>query len=202
MKNSETAIKSRAWTFVVYPGESAPENWRSIIDDFHLRWLESPLHSLDTNADGSEKKPHVHVMVVFDSPRSLAQMKEITSPLNCPAPQVVRDTRAMARYFIHLDNPEKHQYARQDLIPHGGLDLDELLLRSSSDYVKISKEILTYCRENNICEYGTICDECQAHGFDDWYDCLFHNTMFFKGYFASQRHKVTYHFDQETGEVK
>ena len=38
--------KGRDWTFVVYP-ESAPSNWRELLDDTHLRWIESPLHDKD-----------------------------------------------------------------------------------------------------------------------------------------------------------
>lgn len=38
--------KGRDWTFIVYP-ESAPENWREILDETHLRWIESPLHDKD-----------------------------------------------------------------------------------------------------------------------------------------------------------
>src|SRR5699024_11179639 len=52
--------RTRNWTFVVYP-ESAPEDWREIIDDLHVPWIESPLHDKDVNPDGEIKKPHWHV---------------------------------------------------------------------------------------------------------------------------------------------
>lgn len=45
---SEKIIKGRDWAFIVYP-ESAPENWREILDDTHIRWIESPLHDKDFN---------------------------------------------------------------------------------------------------------------------------------------------------------
>ena len=38
---SEKIIKGRDWAFIVYP-ESAPENWREILDETHMRWIESP----------------------------------------------------------------------------------------------------------------------------------------------------------------
>ena len=34
--------RTRNWNVIVYP-ESAPENWRQIIDDLHIEWAESPL---------------------------------------------------------------------------------------------------------------------------------------------------------------
>ncbi|MGF2071860.1 Rep family protein [Enterococcus casseliflavus] len=30
--------KGRDWTFIVYP-ESAPDNWRTVLDETHLRWF-------------------------------------------------------------------------------------------------------------------------------------------------------------------
>ena len=44
-------VKGRDWTFIVYP-ESAPSNWRDTLNKTHLRWIESPLHDKDVNADG------------------------------------------------------------------------------------------------------------------------------------------------------
>ena len=32
--------RARNWSLVVYP-ESAPENWRDILDDYHIPWVES-----------------------------------------------------------------------------------------------------------------------------------------------------------------
>lgn len=49
--------RTRNWTFVLYP-DSAPDNWRQILDDKHIEWIESPLHDKDVNANGEPKKPH------------------------------------------------------------------------------------------------------------------------------------------------
>ena len=42
--------KGRDWTFIVYP-ESAPENWREILDETHLRWIESPFCMIKISLD-------------------------------------------------------------------------------------------------------------------------------------------------------
>ena len=65
--------RSRVWTFVCYP-ESVREGWRDALDDLHIAWAESPLHDKDTNADGSAKKPHWHVLLVFDGKKSYEQV--------------------------------------------------------------------------------------------------------------------------------
>ena len=45
-----------SWACVVYPGESLPENWKSILGDFMISWAMSPLHDQDINADGEKKR--------------------------------------------------------------------------------------------------------------------------------------------------
>ena len=79
-------VKGRDWTFIVYP-ESAPSNWRDTLNKTHLRWIESPLHDKDVNADGEVKKEHWHILLSYDGPVGLSAVKKITDELNCPAPQ-------------------------------------------------------------------------------------------------------------------
>ena len=62
-------VRARAWTFIVYP-ESAPENWRDVLDGFHLQWACSPLHDRDVNATGEPKKAHWHILLSFGGKRA------------------------------------------------------------------------------------------------------------------------------------
>ena len=50
-KASQGNVRTRNWTFVIYP-ESVSEGWRDILDDEHIQWVESPLHDKDTNPNG------------------------------------------------------------------------------------------------------------------------------------------------------
>ena len=54
MADKRKDSRTRNWTIVIYP-DSAPNNWREIIDDWHIEWVESPLHENDENADGTPK---------------------------------------------------------------------------------------------------------------------------------------------------
>ena len=103
------ASRNRGFAFVLYP-DSAPENWRSIIDEFHVAWAESPLHDLDVDpGTGALKKPHWHIVLNFDSVKSLDQVKKLIEPLHGTIPIPLNSVRGMVRYFAHLDNPEKYQ---------------------------------------------------------------------------------------------
>ena len=75
-----------------YP-ESAPENWRDILDDYHIPWVESPLHDKDVNPDGEIKKAHWHIGLFFSGKKSYGQILEITNKLNCPAPQIMKNSK-------------------------------------------------------------------------------------------------------------
>lgn len=74
------------WLFEFYP-DSAPENWREIINSWLVDCLVSPLHDSDVNEDGTPKKPHWHGILFFDSVKSFEQVQELVAPLNGPIPR-------------------------------------------------------------------------------------------------------------------
>ena len=112
-------VRARAWTFIVYP-ESAPENWRDVLDRFHLQWACSPLHDSDVNATGEPKKAHWHILLSFGGKKGYGQIWSISEAINGTRPQVCQDQKALIRYFSHQDNPEKAQYKSSDIEVRGG----------------------------------------------------------------------------------
>ena len=67
--------RTRNFATVVYP-ESAPENWMDMLNDYHVPAFVSPLHQFDVNVNGEVKKAHYHVMVMYDSLKTISQAKE------------------------------------------------------------------------------------------------------------------------------
>lgn len=165
---SEKVVKGRDWSFIVYP-ESTPFNWRQILDETHMKWIESPLHDKDENPDGTPKKPHWHVMLSSDGPISLKVVTKIVEPLNVPAPQKVGSGRGMIRYFIHLDNPEKYQYSRDEIVGHCGADVESYFELTKTSKMSVMKEIITYIYEKKIDNYADFLMICIQHS-DDWFD--------------------------------
>lgn len=187
-EKSRGAGRTRSWTFVLYP-ESAPNNWRDIIDDLHMQWVESPLHDKDENADGTPKKPHWHILLCFDSVKTFEQVKELTDSLNAPIPQKCHGgAKGLIRYMAHLDNPEKAQYQISDIIAHGGFDLEESLRPTSSDRYELVRQMISFIRENNIIEYKHFFDYCMDNE-EEWYKLLCDNSTYvIKEYIKSNRH--------------
>jgi len=194
--------RTRNWTFVVYP-ESAPENWRNILDDLHIEWVESPLHDKDLNGDGQPKKPHIHVGVFFAGNKTYEQVKEITDSLNCPIPQRCHSARALVRYMAHLDNPEKAQYNPSDIKGHGGVDVADMLRPASSERYTLIADMIAYIKDNNICEFQDLIDYARVNERDTWFPLLCDSCSFVVGqYIKSQRHRQSIvKVDPDTGEI-
>lgn len=181
--------RTRNWAFIVYP-ESAPENWRDIIDGYHVPWIESPLHDKDSNPDGTIKKSHWHVMIMFDSNKSYDQIREITLKIKAPNPQKVANAKGMARYFVHLDNPEKYQYDKKDIKEHAGADVARFLASNTVERYILIREMMTFVKENNILEIQDLLDYAMNNRFDDWFPLLADNSLYIMdSYIKSQRHR-------------
>ena len=189
--------RCRNWTVVVYPGENeqdgSPSNWREIIDEHHIEWIESPLHDNDVNANGEKKKPHYHVLLMYGGVKSYEQVLELCQELNCPIPQKCLNAKALVRYMAHLDNPEKAQYSVQNIIGHGGVDVSELLRPSASERYALIKEMVVFIKEYNIIEFQDILDYAVINRCDDWFPLLCDNSAFVVDkYIKSQRHRVQF----------
>lgn len=187
-KSSKQDERTRNWTFVVYP-ESAPENWREMIDELHVPWVESPLHDKDINADGTPKKAHWHVMIMFSSKKSYDQIREITMPLRCPNPQKVANAKGMVRYFAHIDNPEKYQYSKSDIIAHAGAEISAYLSVSTVERYELIREMMRFVDEQGIVEMKSLLDYAMNQRFEDWFPLLCDNSAYIMdSYIKSNRH--------------
>lgn len=198
-KSKET--RSANWTIVLYP-ESEPDNWRDILDEMHIEWIESPLHDSDINANGEVKKAHRHILLMFSGVKAYEQVRELTDVLNCPSPQRCHNSKAMVRYMAHIDNPEKAQYKIEDIKAHGGVDIAEMLRPSSSERYSLIKEMINFVKENNIVEFQDLMDYAAEQRFDDWFPLLCDNsTIVIANYIKSCRHRQPKLIDYGTGEA-
>ncbi len=167
MKSAKSQDKrSRNWTFVLYP-ESAPNDWFQRLEDLHIQVLISPLHDKDTNADGTVKKAHHHIVLLFESNKSYSQIKEIADSFNAPIPQICQSVKGITRYLTHMDNPEKYQYDKADIITMGGVDLADLLKPTSRDRYMLIKEMIDFINLNQVTEFEDIIDYAMRNRLKD-----------------------------------
>lgn len=192
--------RTRNWTVVVYP-DSAPDNWRDILDEEHIQWVESPLHDQDYNASGEKKKPHWHILLAYDGMKSFDQVRELCEKLGAPIPQKCASARGLVRYMAHMDNPEKVQYDKSLIFGHGGIDVAELLKPTSSSRYQSIKEMIEFVKEADVVEFLDLIDYAMVHHYDDWFPLLCDNSAFIiDKVIKSNRHRER-HIDPDTGEV-
>lgn len=202
MAKGNKDTRTRNWTIVVYP-DSAPKNWKDIIDEMHIEWVESPLHDKDLNADESPKKAHWHILLMFGSVKSYEQVIELIEPLNCPIPKKVHNSKSLVRYMAHLDNPDKVQYDSNDIIGHGGINIADLLKPSSSERYTYIREMKDWCNSMQCVEFEELFDYAAEERFEDWFPLLCDSCAYVMIHFlSSKRHHIKVAFDRETGEIR
>lgn len=154
--------RTRTFAILAYP-DSTPADWRERLTQEHVQALISPLHDRDINPDGSQKKPHWHILVMFDSVKTQEQADalwdRVLGPNRVKKGETVNSTRGYARYLCHLDNPEKAQYEREDVTALGGADYEELIQLGSDDRSTL-KLTFAFIRERNIQFYDELVDVC------------------------------------------
>lgn len=176
--------RTRNFATVVYP-ESAPEDWQEILSQQFVPAFISPLHDKDVNPTGEPKKPHYHVVLMFDGVKTREQAQDIISKINGVGCEVIQSIRGYARYLCHLDNPEKAQYKQEDVRSLCGADYPGTIGLVTDKYKAIS-EMIDYCREYNIYSYSDLLEYCRMERFD-WFRVLCDNgTVVMKEYLKSK----------------
>ncbi len=201
--NQNKDTRARNFATVVYP-ESAPAEWLDILSKHCIPAFISPLHDKDINPTGEPKKPHYHVIIMFEGKKSIEQVKEVFDSINGVGLEVVKSLRGYARYLCHLDNPEKTQYdvnavrcIAADYLGTIGLAVDK--------YVAIG-EMQDFCEKYDIVSFYTLVKYAHAKR-PDWHrilcDC---GSVFMREYLKSRKWTKdeninTDIIDPETGEI-
>ena len=174
----------RNFACVVYP-ESAPTDWLETLKNLHIETLVSPLHDNDINPDGSTKKPHYHIMLLFEGKKSDKQVKEIFDLIGGVGNEKILSIRGYSRYLCHLDNPEKAQYLPEHVMALNGADYQKCIELVTDKY-KCIIEMRQFICENNIYSYADLFDYCAENNFA-WFRVLCDNgTVVIKEYLKSR----------------
>ena len=188
-KKKKTVLRHRNYATMIYL-DSAPENWFQILEDSHVPCFVSPYHCCDTNPNGEPKKPHYHVMVMFDNVKTKEQAIEFFNSIGGVGCEVLESPRGMARYLCHLDNPEKAQYSISEVRSLAGADYFTVI-NTMADRQRTLREIQFFCKDNCIYSFAILLDYCAMHR-PEWYDCLInHSAWLMKEYIKSLNYTDT-----------
>lgn len=184
-EKSKGAGRTRNFATIVYP-ESAPEGWLDILAEQCVPAFVSPLHDRDKNPTGEDKKPHYHVLVMFDSVKTAEQACDLFSQIGGVGYKVVQSLRGYARYLCHLDNEgDKTVYSVEDVKCFSGADYINVIGLATDKYKAIG-EMIDFCEENGVLSYSELLVYCRNERFD-WFRVLCDNgTVVIKEYLKSK----------------
>lgn len=182
--------RTRNYACVVYPdSKSLPANWQTIIAESKIPVFISPLHDKDINPTGEPKKPHYHILAMYDNVKTNEQAREFFESFGGVGCEVVNSVRGYARYLCHLDNPEKAQYNIDDVKAFGGADYMHSI-GCAGDKAKAIREMVTWIEENDCTCWADLFMYASIEK-SDWFDCLINSGAYVtKEYIKSRTWKL------------
>ncbi|MCM1327334.1 MAG: replication protein [Lachnoclostridium sp.] len=182
-----------SYTFEMY-SESLPQSFEEELKNLHCKvayilhdkdkYAESDLKKYIKNNEGKPpdwkvgdiKKPHYHIVLKFENLKSIKGVLLMLAPLEVKYIEPVQTERGMIRYLIHIDDVEKHQYNKKDIVLYGGYNIDKffesdkdtsdikkelrnILLKDNGFYTYNYFEFYNYISDNYSCEYLDIIDK-------------------------------------------
>lgn len=168
-KKSSSKGRTRNFATIIYP-DSSPDNWQELLSDMFIPAFISPLHDRDINPTGEPKKPHYHVIIMFDSVKTIEQAREVFELIGGVGCEKVNSIRGYSRYLCHLDNPDKVQYNQSDVRSLCGADYSATIGLVTDKYKAIG-EMIDYCSENNVTSYSRLLEYSRVERFD-WFRIL------------------------------
>jgi len=201
MSEKNSTDKKRNWAFVLYP-ESAPANWKEILQKTGLQCCVSPLHEGELNADNTDKKPHWHVILCYNGPTSYNVVAKLTANLNGTIPQALEQIKGYYRYLTHKDNPEKKQYNEAAIVNINGFSIHDYMEFTKSEIIKLKISIIDYIEENDIREYCDLLLELHRNNLLDMWEIAANNTLFTNSYISSRRYKLKQIEEKQVSEAQ
>lgn len=213
-------LKSLKIPFAVSPLHDKDVN-EVIVDSGHDFLIfdegKAPSNNFSQIISTEYKKAHFHVVLWTDKvQKSYLQWLDLVSPLahaslvdmpmNDPDGKYqrffkrvhfVQNMRGLLRYFTHKDNPEKYQYNTEDITIGCGFDLENLLL-SQSDSISLLREMIEFCRNNNVYVFCDFVDYCMEFN-SEWFSCLASTKVMFllKEYLKSAIYRDSGYIDKK-----
>lgn len=185
---ADKTSRTRNFVSIGYP-ESLIEGWLQVLEGTHIPCVISPLHDKDVNPDGEVKKEHYHIMIMYEGPHTLEQAQKIFDSIGAVKCKTVNSVRGQARYFLHMDNPEKAEYSINDVKCLSGADFQELIQLPSDKY-GIIKDMIQFIEKNDVLSFSQLLLWC-SNNKEDWFRALCDNSAYIiKEYLASREYTI------------
>lgn len=180
--------RSKNFCTVAYPESISFPELKTFLDELHICYLISPLHDKDVvaEANNAPKKPHWHIVLIFDSLKSVPQVKDLMHPSTVGL-EIVNSLVSYARYLVHMDNPEKAQYNIEDVVFYG-IDYKQLCLKESDKYDAFGR-LLDYVVAEHITSFSSLLLYAK-HNDEPMFRALCDNSYTIREFLRSYRENI------------
>lgn len=163
--------------------ESVKPDFENVISNWHIKAFLSPLHDGDYTEEGKPKKPHWHLLLMFDSGQYDNHVKEMFVSIGGVGSEIVKSKKSYARYLCHLDDPGKKLYDVSMVKEFGGADYKSIIEGGGSKS-EVYGKIMEYIDDCHIRSYAQLLRYAR-HFEPDWFSVLCKNGMVIKDYLKS-----------------
>lgn len=205
---------SKWWSFIVYP-ESAEPNWKEKLRNLQCEIAISPLHDKDLWTHdspevvdeetgevieekgsrykcGTRKKAHWHCIIKFDRTISYKEANAIVRKItNGPYLQKCMSLKGQYEYFVHMNNPDKYQYEKDEIEKYNGFIIET----TQADKIVLIDEIGKTISENMF----TNIEEIRQH-YEGQYEYI--NVLALKSYYFEKLTQVNFRKKFPEGRVQ
>lgn len=179
---AEKLVRTRNWATIVY---DPLDSWLDKLKDHNVPFFVSPLHDSDVSSDGQPKKPHYHVLLMFDGVKTKQQAAEIFDTISGVGCERVSSLRGYARYLCHLDDMDKHQYSPNDVICYGATADYVGVIGLPTDRYDAIADMMDWVDREHCISYARLLRYAKANN-EIWFRCLCDNaTMVMREYIKS-----------------
>lgn len=184
MKNKNgKEVKAKYWISEIYPESCAPD-WLEYLQDLQLGVAISPLHDQDIKANGEVKKPHRHLIFEFPNTTTSTYPEIVVDRIKAVGCFQCLSIKGSARYLTHMDNPEKAQYSRDDIILYGGFDYEKYVHMESDDH-KYLQQILKFIVEYRVYSFRDLALFAMDYKVE-WFNVIaYRSSIFLKEFMKS-----------------
>lgn len=162
--------RTRNWGTIVYP-DTAPDDWVEIFKSHNVPFFISPLHDRDITAVGEPKKPHYHVLLMFDSVKTEEQARTIFESIGGVGCERINSLRGNARYLCHLDDMDKAQYDPNEVYCYGPTADYVTVIGLPTDKYDSIAEMIDFVDREGIISYAALLRHARANN-EIWFRVL------------------------------
>lgn len=179
--------KERYWTFIMYE-DSRPKNWKELLEEEMIQMAVSPRHDRDMKEETGElKKPHYHVLMIFNGPTTYNRALEIAEKVGANIVKRVISPKGMYDYLTHKWNEEKAKYNEDEIVCINGFNINDYGL-TNNEIEALKRETIKIIRQENIVEYSKLYDLLDENNMTQLCEVVSKNVQFFNAYIKSKKY--------------